>query len=185
MWFLGEPSSLIVSLNQANPGPVEVVFEDLERRYQHNIITGMQAGHISADVDINVLVDIYQPEPAQPRVKKPLLQPAKYEQEKLDFLTNQPATAVARKVATEKNLHLVKQIYLNEAKHKNRKTVLKACIIRLAKAGEEIIDAIGSTTPVTGMKELPGETMIENVIDSEDEEIVLTAEQIAQLQSLY
>jgi hypothetical protein len=55
MWFLGEPTNLIVSLNFANPGPVELDFDGLSTDQQKQILNSIQAGHIKTDVDFNEL----------------------------------------------------------------------------------------------------------------------------------
>lgn len=183
MWFLGEPASLIVSLNQQNPGPVKVDFKSLPTRYQYHIITSIQSAQIAADTDINILIEIYKPpESVKPkRNKLDKFKPKKHQEDKLDFLAGQPAKAVVRLIATEKNLYFVKQVYLSEAKNKNRKMVLSACVKRLDKAGVEIADAISHTKPVENPATQPGETMIDSVIESDSEEIVLTQEQIDQM----
>lgn len=59
MWFLGEPKSLVVSLNYLEPGPVELDFEKLEESQQKQLLLALKGGTIMSDMTYDALYQVW------------------------------------------------------------------------------------------------------------------------------
>lgn len=203
MWFLGEPKNLIVSLTFVNPGPVEIDFDSLDEGQQNKILIGLRDGALESDAPFQQLYQTWakervttpppnqelqttSPSPTQKEMSKLEAQVQQREQrfqERCDYLLTQSVRAIQVGLRNEDSIAFLQRMVQAELQGKRRKgllTFLKEKIKRLTiKAHEEISKQISRDTK-RQRKNLyvPEETINFNVVESEQETVILTPEDL-------
>ena len=198
MWFLGEPHHLIASLNMQNPGPIELDFYGLGTMDQMRVLTAMKNGQIEADLSFEDLYaewsqkSKYQPPPTgtvandtakaiiESRLKAEASRADKETkfQERCVWALGQSVKGLKSLIQNSDDVRFLRTILKMEETGKNRKTVIGLIRERMARferaiATEAIKDDPNGRDPFK-----PRETMPYSVVDSEQETIILSPEEL-------
>jgi hypothetical protein len=206
MWFLGEPQKLKVSLTLANPGPISLDFNLLNKIEQKQVLLGIRGGKIRSDISFDELFQEYNKEilesPPPPEVKKYLDKQASVQdhqkqtkavkqekerrqkiQERCDYLKKQTIRGVKSVLSKEKDIRLLRAFLEIERKNKNRVSVIEFVEQKIRKFQKEVAVNIdqhegqrSAISQPTGSNCL---TYSHDVIESEEKTITLTDKMIA------
>lgn len=117
IWFLGEPKNLIVSLNFANPGPVELDFTKLERVHQQRVLLALQNGYLESDIPFQEIYECYtKSAPPAPKMVAP------------DEIASAP---VANTVAATTKLLADQRLQIEAERQEKEEKIKEKCLLKL------------------------------------------------------
>lgn len=200
MWFLGEPKNLTAYLNFANPGPVEIKFEDLGSIDQNKILTDLKQGIIESDISYQELYQVWiKSKPAVPHFppedkelsKMQEVQKMRYKletqrrekeekfQERCYFIADKGVRAIKAVLKDEKDIRFFRELLKIEKVGKNRKIVISLLNDKVKQFEKNISKKIRrGSKKQSNSKILSQETIVFDVVESEQETITLTPEDL-------
>lgn len=198
MWFLGEPRNLIVSLTGENPGPIELDFYKLGTMDQMRVLTAMKNGEVEGDPSFE---DLYaewskkskhtppQQNPPANAVAEAIInsrlktevtrteREAKF-QERCDWAVTQNIKSLKSLIQNSDDIRFLRTILQAERTGKGRKTVIRWITERLNRFEKVVANEAIKFTPNARDPYQPKETIPYAVVESEQETIVLSPEEL-------
>lgn len=198
MWFLGEPRKLIASLNMQNPGPIELDFDNLGLLDQMRVLTAMKNGAITGDPAFEVLYaewskknkstpkssDTTATDQAKAVVDSRLrVEVARTEketkfQERVTWALGQSIKGLKNIIQNCDDLRFLREVLKAEQVGKGRKTVIRWIRERLTRFERVIANEAIKIVPDARDPYQPKETIPYSVVESEQETIVLSPEEL-------
>lgn len=203
MFFLGDPRNLILSLSFANPGPVELDFDSLERIQQQKILSALQNGHLESDIPFQELYEGFSksappkaPTPISPVADKIIettkmlaeqrseLQSKRQEKEeklkeKCIYHLSKGSTWAIKSLSHEEDPRYLRMLLATEQAGANRVSVLVKIKTRLKRVETELAVKINKATAAQiAVMRSEAETSDLNVVESEQRTVILTPEDL-------
>lgn len=212
-WILGEPHDIRIHLSLGSPGPVSVNFNELSDHERSRIMLDLQRGQIECDVDMIKLHDAYlqlQKPPApneaaqahleqkarHEEAQKVLKERAKREKDqqkfdsKLQWLCKMSARALKSSLVDEDNIRMLRSVRDAElARKRARPSIVRYIDEKLKRIQVGVLEEIErnkadeKVAVPKGFVDRPSKTFVSDVIESENEIVELSNEDLKRLAS--
>lgn len=203
MWYLGEPKNIRVSLTFSKPGPVEIDFASFTKEEQVKVLVGIRDGQLESDVTFQELYHQWanhQPavppepdnpyiEPIQARLNEARLKLEASRREKEDkgkqrclYLLAKSVRAIKAAITSITDRQLIHMMLLTEKAGKARKGVTAALEKKMrqliVKEQMSVAKKVSKATKAQLKQDPAKETIVFDVVESEQETVVLTPEDL-------
>jgi len=201
MWLLGTPrgdKDDVISLNNENPGPIEVDYDRLTRVEQKHVILSFKKGQISSPQvksveDIDQLSAEYMKEhgnverpparvEAKPRNPREVAaERAQKDAERAKYLSGQTVSVIRSSLTGEGNTRMLSFLLDAEKIGRNRKSVITAVEGKVTSVNKQVTKHLDEEAEKPAVPMGIYQQDLPDVIDSEVEDIVLSMDQMKEL----